>query len=125
MLQFNDDNKVFLNSSEVLSFIDNENKITIFLEKGFEKDSDTEDVFRGLVSDETFEESEVFIDALEFEGEVSHTLFLSNAIEETPFNEKGTAKRLIEDNFWTKIILHDKPLKDNFYAVIVNNSPNR
>lgn len=125
VLEFNKDNQLIILSKEVLKFINKESKVTIIIENGFKKDSDTEDVFRGLVGDIAFEENPKFIDALEFEGEIEHTFFICNDKVETPFNERGMVKRIIKDNFWTKVILHDHPLKDGFYAVIKNNKPNK
>lgn len=124
VLEFDADNQLIKSSEEGLEFIDNESKVTIIFEKGFEKDSDTEDVFRGLVGDIAFEENPEFIDAMEFQGEIQHTFFISNDKVETPFNERGSAKRLVEDGFWTKIYLHDHPLKNGCFAVIKNNKEN-
>lgn len=120
VLEFDNNNQLAISSDELLAFIDEENKVTVILEKGFDKKSDTEDVFRSLVGDVAFEESDEFVDALELEGEVRHTFFLSNASKETPFNERGMVKRLIKDNYWTKLLLHDHPLMNGFYAVIKN-----
>ena len=119
-LEFNEKNKTELSASEVLSFIDQEKKVTIFLSKGFKEGSDTEDVFRGLVGEEAFENTFEYMEAIHNEGEVQHTFYIGNETVETPFNERGMAKRIIEDNYWTEIILHEHPLKDGCYAMIQN-----
>jgi len=118
VLEFNEENKVSLSKEEVLSFIDNEKKVTIIFGNGFDKNSDTEDVFRGIMSDIGFEESIEMMDAMDCGGEVKLTLYICNDDNETPFNERGMAKRLIKDNYWTSIILHDHPIKDGLYAMI-------
>ncbi|MEX3623539.1 hypothetical protein [Viridibacillus arvi] len=119
-LEFDTNNELRLTSNEVLEIIDNKDKITIVFANGFKGNSDTEDVFRGLLGDTAFEESEEMMDAVEEIGVVRQTFFLSNAKTETPFNERGMIKRLIEDNFWTMLIFHDHPLKDGCYAVVIN-----
>ena len=119
-IAFDNDNHATLSKEEVLSFIDNERKVTIVLRNGFVADSDTEDVFRGLMGSIAFEENIDMMDALEGVSGIKHTFFLSNDKEETPFNERGMAKRLIKDNYWTSIILDDYPLKNGFRALIMN-----
>lgn len=119
LLEFNKENKVELSANEVLSLIDQEKKVTIILDKGFKEGSDTEDVFRGLMGDEAFENSFEFMEAINDEGEVQHTFFICNDDVETPFNERGMAKRIIADDYWTGIILHDHPLNKGLYAMIV------
>lgn len=91
-LAFNEKNKAELSASEVLSFIDQEKKVTIFLSKGFKEGSDTEDVFRGLVGDEAFENNFDYMEAITNEREVQHTFYIGNDAVETPFNERGMAK---------------------------------
>lgn len=122
ILEFNEKNQIHMTNEEVseaLSFINKERKVTIILGEGFKVGSDTEDVFRGLYGDVSFEENEELMDAMYCEAEAKHTLFLSNSKTETPFNERGILKRMLIDNYWTKLILHDRPLKDGMYAVIM------
>lgn len=57
---------------------------------------------------------------MEDEGEIHHTFFICNDRKTSPFNERGMAKRLIQDGYWTKIWLHDYPLKDGFYTIVIN-----
>ena len=120
MLNFDSENKVSLTSDEVLTFIEKEKKVEVLFDNGFKSNTDTEDVFRGLSGDRGFEENDDLQNAL-YECEFKHTFFLSNATKETPFNEIGMVKRIVKDNQWTSIILHDRPLKDGFYAMVVNN----
>lgn len=117
---FNQENKVHLSKAEVLSCIDQQSKVTIIFEKGFPPGSDAEDVFRGIMGDIAFEESDEMSCALYDEGEIRHMFFICNDKETTPFNERGMAKRLIEDNYWTSVILHDHPIKNGFYAMVEN-----
>lgn len=117
-LQFDEDNNVVLTNEELLSFLLDEKKVTIILGNGFTRGSDTEDVFRGIYGDIGFEENVEMLDAMEIESSVKHTFFLSNAHIETPFNEKGNVRRLINDSFWTSVLLHDKPLKNGLYASV-------
>lgn len=123
-IEFDENNEVCMTSEEVLEFIHKEKKVTVRLGNGFESGSDTEDVFRGLMSDETFENNEEMMDAMYCQCSVNQLFFLSNAKTETPFNEIGMVKRLIKDGFWTSLILHDYPIKDNLYAHVENkNNP--
>lgn len=120
-LPFDDKNKLYLSSEEVLNFIQREGKVTVLLDNAFERDSDSEDVFRGLYGDEGFESDEELMNALISETLIQHTFFMQNAKKETPFNEIGMVKRLVKDGYWTRIILNDYPLKDGMYAIIVKN----
>ncbi|MGG6447753.1 hypothetical protein [Pseudobacillus badius] len=117
-LEFSSENIVYMNSEEVLSVIDDQNKVTITFNELFDEDSDSADVFRGVFGDERFEE---IVNAMMDEDSYSlkHTFFISNSKEETPFNDRGMVKRLIKDNYWTGLILHDYPLKGGLYAMIV------
>lgn len=121
-LNFNEENKITMSSEEVLSIIDQEDKVTIIFKRGFREGSDTEDVFRGIYGDQAFEENEVFISAMEFgdSPNLKHTFFLNNDITGHPFGERCMVKRLISDNFWSRVILHDHPLKEGSYAHIIN-----
>lgn len=119
VIEFDTNNQLRLTSDEVLKVIDKESKVTVILGNGFNKNSDTEDVFRGLMGDYAFDESEEMLDAIELNCELKHTFFLSNAKTETPFNERGSIKRILKDNFWTKLIFHDQPLKNGMYAVVI------
>lgn len=118
ILNFDDDNTLKLTKEEVLSFIDQEDKITVILGNGFKAKTDTEDVFRGIMGDERFEESEEISGAIHCASEIRHTFFLVNSKVESPFNERGNAKRIIREGFWTKIILPNHPLKNGLYAVV-------
>lgn len=109
-----------MTSEEVLAFILQEKKVSICLENGFTAKSDTEDVFRGLYGDEGFEEDQDMQDALFGNGSVQHTFFLSNATKESPFNEIGMVKRLLQDGQWTTVILHDRPIVNGIYTFVRN-----
>lgn len=116
---FDEKNPCQLTSEEVLSFIEKEGKVTVILGTAFDQASDTEDVFRGLMGDEGFESDDDIQNALISRTSVKHTFFIQNAKKETPFNEIGMVKRLIRDGFWTSIILHDHPVKNGLYAMIL------
>lgn len=117
-LEFNNDNIAEMSGEKLWTLIKNENKVTVILKNGFNKNSDTEDVFRGLMGDAAFENDDEFLDAIECGSKVKRTFFLSNATDESPFNEKGMVNRLLKDDFWTSVILHDRPLKNGFYAMV-------
>lgn len=120
MILLDENNQTLLTNEEVLACIDNEERVTIFFEYGFKEDSDTEDVFRGLLGDNAFEENLLMLDALDGYGGVEHTFFLCNDKEETPFNERGMVKRLIADDYWSGIALDSRPDKNGYRAFVVN-----
>ena len=122
MPNFNEKNQVYMTNVEVCDVIPaifEEEKVSIILENGFPLGSDTEDVFRGIYGDETFEENDEMMNAIHSGTETRQTLFLSNSKIETPFNERGMLKRILIEGYWTKLILHNRPLKDGMYAVII------
>ncbi|MFJ8531530.1 hypothetical protein [Bacillus sp. NPDC094106] len=99
---------------DVFQKICSTDKVTIIFENGFKRNSDTEDVFQGMLGCYGFEEN--CSDALEGE-EFEYTGFPQNGGLDRVFIE-----RMILDGYWTSIILHgiENPEDKGLYVMIHN-----
>lgn len=121
VVPLNQKNEYRLSGKEAIDFLTEDNRITIFFENGFKRNSDTADVFEGIYGSEKMEDSP-FIDAFDGMEGVSHTFFLKNPIQKgfEAFAESELVKRIIQDGYWSHIHLDERPLIEGMYVTIIN-----